>query len=98
MPYLTEARKRQLHKGHPVSTPGDLAYRITRYMIEATGDTEENPASFADHAQTIGAAVCAVLEYYRRATAPYEDVKRQQNGDVYPETSWPGRYAGNDGD
>jgi hypothetical protein len=95
MPYLTPERKASLRSTR-ATAPGDLAYKVTKLMIDFTGDTEANPASFADHASTIGTVFCAVLEYYRRAAVPYEEVKRQQNGDVYPATTWPGLYAKED--
>jgi len=31
----------------------------------------------------VGVLECAKLELYRRVTAPYEDVKIKENGDVY---------------
>ena len=34
--------------------------------------------------RAIGILECAKLELYRRAAAPYENIKAKQNGDVYP--------------
>jgi hypothetical protein len=33
--------------------------------------------------ELIGVLECAKLELYRRVAAPYEDTKKQQNGEVY---------------
>lgn len=63
--------------------PGILNYCITR-MIKATYRmvTEKVKLSYADHNSVIGVLECAKQEFYRRNTAPYEDEKVIENGDV----------------
>lgn len=62
-----------------ITSVGEANYAITRLLIESF-----EPASYSEYNALIGVLECAKLEFYRRATAPYEDVKRRENGDVYP--------------
>jgi hypothetical protein len=62
-------------------TDGELNYGITRLVdewIEESGGVSYHTLNAA-----IGVLECAKLELYRRVAAPYEDHKRDQNGDVY---------------
>lgn len=38
---------------------------------------------YAYYNEVTGVLVCALLEFYRRKTAPYENIKKDENGDVY---------------
>ena len=40
-------------------------------------------SSYENYNRVIGVLECCKLEFYRRAVAPYEDKKIEQNGDVY---------------
>ena len=59
---------------------GALNYVITRLLIAWMGPKPNYPLFNA----AIGVLGCAKLELYRRMVAPYEGVKRGENGDVYP--------------
>jgi hypothetical protein len=37
---------------------------------------------YADHNEVMGVLNCIALEFYRRKTAPYEDVKIAEEGDL----------------
>lgn len=60
-------------------TPGEINYIVTR--IVKTWLTKR--ASYCDFNRAIGVLECVKLELYRRMVAPYEDKKREENGDVY---------------
>ena len=78
VPYI-EDYKRDRAQDSP-ETPGELNYAITVLVREYV-------ALFGLRYQTIndvlGALEGAKLEFYRRVAAPYEEMKRAQNGDVY---------------
>jgi hypothetical protein len=81
MPYIKKADRVSLNK-YPLATetPGELNYVLTR-MIMAYRDT--HPKTYQTINDIIGALEGAKLEFYRRISAPYEDTKIQENGDVY---------------
>ena len=56
---------------------GNLNYVITQLVRQT------NPSSYSDYASLVGMLETMKLEFYRRATAPYEDKKIEENGDVY---------------
>lgn len=58
---------------------GPLNYLITRLVLRWIGS---NP-SYERLNGAIGVLECAKQELYRRVVAPYEDAKREENGDVY---------------
>ena len=59
---------------------GQLTYLLVatcaEYMIR------NSPFSYALFAEVIAALECAKLELYRRIGTPYEERKKQENGDV----------------
>lgn len=61
-----------------VST-GTLNYLVTSLLDAYLGDSPR----YSDFNAAVGVLECAKLELYRRRTAPYEDGKRAENGDVY---------------
>lgn len=58
---------------------GDLNYAITRLALRFILDQGLN---YTDLNATMGVALCALLEVYRRVGVKYEDLKIFQNGDV----------------
>jgi len=44
---------------------------------------EKKGLSYSNVNEIIGALECIKLELYRRVAAPYEDLKIEENGDVY---------------
>lgn len=81
MPYIKgEDRSRVLMTPESIANAGELNYYISSlinyYMVN-------KGKSYSTINEVIGALECAKLELYRRIAAPYEDVKIQQNGDVY---------------
>lgn len=60
---------------------GNLNYIITT-LLNKTYNYDICPR-YADYNEMVGVLECAKLELYRRTAAPYEDVKINENGDVY---------------
>jgi hypothetical protein len=58
---------------------GELTFALTKVCLDYLTHTYR----FEDLAQAIAALECTKLELYRRVVAPYEDYKKEQNGDVY---------------
>lgn len=97
MPYITQDKRQSVesHLGNLIDSvvdtsngdisalPGILNYCIT-VLIKATYKivSGKQKLSYADHNSAIGMLECAKQEFYRRQTAPYEDEKVIENGDV----------------
>jgi hypothetical protein len=85
MPYIKQEDReffddRLNFKVTALHSPGDLNYCITKlvnHYLSAHGK------SYTNINAAIGALECAKMELYRRIAAPYEDVKIEENGDVY---------------
>lgn len=85
MPYIKEERRTAidsavLELNHYIDGPGELNYAITKLCLKYL---EEGVFGYS----TLS-AVRAVLhdvhdEFYRRVMVPYEEKKREENGDVY---------------
>ncbi len=80
MPYVKQNDRKRLDAGGSPKTPGELNYKITRLVDEYLTAEE---LSYARLNEVVGVLECAKLELYRRATAPYEDIKIAEEGDVY---------------
>lgn len=91
MPYIEQDRRKELDsyvdllvsalEGPMVGlySAGEINYAITRmlYKIWTAGP------SYTTAAQLVGILETLKLEFYRRVVVPYEDAKREENGDVY---------------
>jgi hypothetical protein len=78
MPYIPE--KDRDHAEHEPQTSGELNFAFTKLIDQFVHDHGLRYATFNT---VIGALEGAKLEFYRRVVAPYENIKIQQNGDVY---------------
>ena len=87
MPYIPlEDRERVLMTGP--ETPGELNYTLIEMLneyIDASGE-EVNYSLFNE---IVGVLESVKLEFYRRMVAPYEELKADQNGDVFNLTQYP---------
>jgi hypothetical protein len=87
MPYIETHRRELLdsknpeHDTRPVSA-GELNYKITQLCLSYLTVWGISYTRIND---VIGALDAAKMEFYRRVVVPYEDVKIEMNGDVYPE-------------
>ncbi len=86
MPYVDEERKKKLDPliaGLSLETraAGDLSYVITRLaqaQIRKFGNR-----SYINMATVVGVMVLTVFEFVRRIVNPYEQEKKESNGDVF---------------
>lgn len=89
MPYIPQSDRDRL--GHAIDalnyefgrsgvTNGELNWLLTRVC---QGYVTRHGTSYNTLSDVIKALECAKLEFYRRAVAPYEDRKANENGDVY---------------
>jgi len=89
MPYIKKERRDELIKYYPegmsintrnIVGPGELNFAITSLILDVI---MSNQLSYKDINDVMGALECAKLEFYRRVAAPYENKKKEENGDVY---------------
>lgn len=87
MPYVPDegGRRNALHPRGQVTpeSQGELAFALTMVLKDYL---DHHGTSFATFSAILGAVEAVKLEFYRRVTAPYEDDKITENGDVYPES------------
>lgn len=95
MPYIKSETREEFAKTansghHPrMTATGELNYELTLKILKyieqnALPELGITTPNYALINNVIGALECCKLEFYRRAAAPYEDVKIKENGDVYP--------------
>ena len=81
MPYIKpEDRAAILLNETNIKTPGDLNFFISTLV---NWYINEHGKSYSTLNEVIGVLESAKLELYRRVAVPYEDIKIQENGDVY---------------
>lgn len=85
MPYITEDRRQEIDSCDHLILPdnadvGDLNYIFTRYC---NAYLKKWGLRYYNVNAVIGMLECVKLELYRRIAAPYEDAKKDENGDVY---------------
>ena len=89
MPYITQADRERFNFGLEAFwetiqskgiSNGDLNYL---YSMLAKFYLMKHGKSYNTMSDVVKALECAKLEFYRRAMAPYENTKLEQNGDVY---------------
>ena len=90
MPYITQNERDNFdvalkQVSDEVLSMGHINYCITTLIknyLEQVKEVEGKVGYF-HYNNLIGVLECAKLELYRRQTAPYEDIKIKENGDVY---------------
>ena len=81
MPYIKpEDRNAILLDETTIEEAGELNYYITTII---NWYINKNTKCYTTLNEVIGVLECAKLELYRRIVAPYEDIKIEENGDVY---------------
>jgi len=86
MPYIPNQEERYYtsFETDPPRNIGELVYYLTLTVLNYIADNPENKSvGFDLFGDGIKALECAKLEYYRRKMGPHEDIKIQENGDVY---------------
>ena len=87
MPYINKkARSAVLKYGTTViNKPGELNYFLTTHiMAYLTRQGHNKKIGYGDYNEVIGVLDCVKEEFRRRVLNPYEDKKREEEGDVYP--------------
>lgn len=78
MPYIKQERRNDARLSP--QNAGELNYAFTELIKWYMALHGKSYSTFND---IVGALEGAKLEVYRRVVAPYEDGKRESNGDVY---------------
>lgn len=77
-----ESRARQIvHEPSGAHLAGELNLAVTSIIDEWL--CMHKRVGYFEINEAIGVLECAKLELYRRIAAPYEDGKKEENGDVY---------------
>lgn len=61
---------------------GELTYAVTKLLIT---NWKTGKGNYAALCQIIGALECAKQQFYVEVVAPYENKKKEENGDIYNE-------------
>lgn len=80
MPYIKQYRRDVLKGKAKPYNAGELNFKLTSEILEYI---DKRGPSYAVYNDVIGVLECLKLELYRRAVAPYEDSKIEENGDVF---------------
>ncbi len=82
MPYIKQSLRSDMDEDiRPAEHPGELNYQLTQVILAYL---EENGLRYHIINDIIGALEQAKDEFRRRVVHPYEDQKKNENGDVYP--------------
>lgn len=85
MPYIKQEDRQELVEGNCIETTypktaGELNYCIS-YLVHNYLQSKEG-LRYININEVIGVLECAKLELYRQIAAPYEDIKKKENGSV----------------
>lgn len=80
MPYIDKNSRIDLDQSLDPAYPGELNYCITQILLRYLARCGRSYAIYND---ILGALEGAKIEFYRREMLPYENRKRDENGDVY---------------
>lgn len=85
MPYITKEARINMDNAQWPETTGELNYQLTMVCLDYLAHklTINKSNTYSNYNDVIGALECCKLEMYRRVIAPYEDMKKEANGDVY---------------
>lgn len=85
MPYIPQERRNAIiwADGNLPETSGELNFLITTNLVDYL---TSHGTSYQTINDCLGALEGAKLEFYRRVAVPYEDGKREANGDVYDDS------------
>ncbi len=79
MPYIPHSDRKRAEK--TPFTPGELNYALTRVIQGYIG--RKGPLNYTLINDIIGALSACSTEFSRRVVGPYEDKKRDENGEVW---------------
>lgn len=78
MPFIPQFRRKMVDFEGPANT-GELCYILFRQCLQYT---RKHGDSFGRYAEVLGALTACQQEFYRLYVAPYEEKKREENGNV----------------
>lgn len=92
MPYITKEQRYYINNNslnellddisneEIIENPGELNYTISSIV-----DTylQKKGKNYTNLNEVIGVLECVKQEYYRRVVSPYEDLKKEENGDIF---------------
>lgn len=89
MPYILKTEREKFNDlvkilVHDLSESGEYDGKLN-YVISSiiNGILKEKGKNYHELNKIIGVLECTKQELYRRVISPYEDIKIQENGDVY---------------
>lgn len=76
----------ELEKDQGISSlKGIINYSFTKILKSVYAQEKgKNSLSYSNVNDAIGILECIKMELYREVAVPYEEVKKRENGDVYP--------------
>ncbi len=90
MPYIPETERKGIDKllnevleniiDNNINTHGKLNYMISKIIHTFV---EKQGMNYQNLNNVIGMLECVKAEYYRRIVSPYEDIKKNENGEVF---------------
>ena len=85
MPYIVEEKRDKLHccsceRSRMSLVPGELNYLFTTIIRDYI---KQQGLCYQSINDILGALEGAKQEFYRRVAIPYEDKKKEENGDVF---------------
>ena len=92
MPYIDPEKRRHIDNDYPPENAGELNYLLTTIILDYLASKAEFKKdgivhiqynTYAHYNEVIGVLECIKQELYRRRIMPYEDKKKEKNGDVY---------------
>lgn len=80
MPYIPQKAREEIAEGRRPTNPGELNYLISLLLKSYWTHSARNYQAIND---IVGAVEGAKIEFQRRIVQPYENLKIDQNGDIY---------------
>lgn len=80
MPYIEQGIRASLEDGRKATKPGELNYQMSQLVKSYIA---MNGKSYTTLNAVAGVLSCLSMEIYRRITAPYENEKMSESGDVF---------------
>jgi len=87
MPYVDQEARQRLDAGHSPQNPGELNYLIARTIDRYLSHYSRLTYTIIN--EVVGVLESVKQEFYRRIASPYEEQKREKNGDVFEKTPPP---------
>lgn len=90
MPYIKAVNRGAIERmvnalEETIVSEGDLNFAITKLLLAYLNWLTEScdQGGYAALNEVMGVLECVKQEFYRRVVVPYEETKREENGDVY---------------